>query len=260
MVIESEQGAIQDLELVFQGLRQRVVITRFSSQLQDYIKSSNPDISLVAISMKDRKELEFVLEIKEDAITKAIPIVAVIQNENDSFLQNYKQLGFMDYLKKPYERYTLLKKIESILNQTKRKGNDKIDELGNYVTINKTLGRTNIVFRGSTKKNIVQEIRKVITPLFLKSIVKDLIIIDIRQVYDFEEDEIKIFEKILTIFDRLNVAVIAGRHLGDIVSETEIQEKIHVFMSQKELEDFYKLEATQADSRKAKEAQSQQQQ
>ncbi len=43
MAIESDTYSAQELESIFLGLRQRVVITKFSPTVNEYVKSSNPD-------------------------------------------------------------------------------------------------------------------------------------------------------------------------------------------------------------------------
>jgi len=243
MAIENDVAASTMLEGFFMGLRQRVIITKFSLTVKEYVKSSNPDIILMGLTFKDKRELEFVLELRRDVITQGIPILALIPKEDPNFISNHKALGFTDFMIKPFEKSSLLDKINSLVDDHKFNEGSKVRDSMSFVVIERNASRVIFQCRANLKKYVFPEFRKIFTPNFLKSITKEYVCFDLRGVPEINQEDVQIFERILKIFsNKEKMYFIAGRHMGVFVEFSENEDLYQVFMAPNEFEDFLKVE------------------
>lgn len=233
MAIENDPNSAQDLENIFLGLRQRVVITKFSQTVQEYVKSSNPDIILMGLSFKDKKELEFVLELRRDVITHNIPILAMIPKEDTNFITNHKALGFTDYMVKPLIKQPLLDRIHSHVEEYKFSESSKTRDNMSFVVVDRGHGRVLFQCRANLKRYVFPEFKKIFTPNFLKSIHAERICFDVRVVPELGKEEVDVFERVMKLFsNHEKVVFIAGRHMGAFIEHASDDEKMLVLWLQ----------------------------
>ncbi|MCT8334129.1 response regulator [Leptospira sp. 85282-16] len=243
MAIENDPNSSQDLENIFLGLRQRVVITKFSQTVQEYVKSSNPDIILMGLSFKDKKELEFVLELRRDVITHNIPILAMIPKEDSNFIANHKALGFTDYMVKPLIKQPLLDRIHSHIEEYKFSESSKTRDNMSFVVVDRGHGRVLFQCRANLKRYVFPEFKKIFTPNFLKSIQAERICFDVRVVPELGKEEVEVFERVMKLFlNHEKVVFIAGRHMGAFIEHAADDEKMLVFMAPNEFDEYVKME------------------
>ncbi|GBF51292.1 hypothetical protein LPTSP4_28240 [Leptospira ryugenii] len=254
MAIENDPIASSELELIFQGLRQRVVITKFTQTVKEYVKSSNPDIILMGLSFKDKKELEFVLELRKDVITQSIPILALIPKDDDTFKQNMKPLGFTDFMVKPLFKQPLLDKIHNLIEEYKFGENSKTRDNVSFVIVDRSHGKVFFQCRANLKRYVFPEFKRIFTPNFLKSIVGEYICFDIRAVPDVGKEEVEVFERIVKIFiGKDKISIVSGRHMGAFVEHAQEDERIIVFMAPNEFDEYVKVEEHKKEDARKKE-------
>jgi len=243
MAIENDPIASSELETIFQGLRQRVVITKFTQTVKEYVKSSNPDIILMGLTFRDKKELEFVLELRRDVITQSIPILALIPKEDPTFKSNLKALGFTDFMVKPLFKQALLDKIQSLIEEYKFSESSKTRDNVSFVVVDRGHGKVLFQCRANLKRYVFPEFKKIFTPNFLKSLQGEYIGFDIRAVPDVGKEEVEVFERVVKIFiGTEKISIIGGRHMGAFIEHAQDEEKILVFMAPNEFEDYMKVE------------------
>ncbi len=243
MAIENDTLASNELEGFFMGLRQRVVITKFTQTVKEYVKSSNPDIILMSLTFRDKKELEFVIELRRDVITAGIPILALIPKEDENFVFNHKVLGFTDYMVKPLEKTLLLERIHSLVEDHKFNETSKTRDNISFVVIDRNVGRVIFQCRANLKRFVFPEFRKIFTPNFLKSVNNEYVCFDIRGVPEVGKEEVEVFERISKIFaTKDKIHVIAGRHMGAFVEHGTDDDRFQVFMAPNEFDEFMKME------------------
>lgn len=254
MAIENDLNSSQDLENIFLGLRQRVVVTRFSQTVQEYAKSSNPDIILMGLTFKDKKELEFVLELRRDVITHNIPILAMIPKEDSNFIANHKALGFTDYMVKPLIKQPLLDRIHSLIEEYKFSESSKTRDNMSFVVVDRGHGRVLFQCRANLKRYVFPEFKKIFTPNFLKSIQAERICFDVRVVPELGKDEVEVFERVMKIFlGHERVVFIAGRHMGAFIEHATDEEKMLVFMAPNEFDEYVRMEDLKKEEQRKKE-------
>jgi hypothetical protein len=56
------------------------------------------------------------------------------------------------------------------------------------------------------------------------------------------KEDLVILEKILMLFGNKQLNILTGKHLGIILSETDLDTKANLFMSNDELEEFLKIQ------------------
>ncbi|WP_207762253.1 response regulator [Leptospira harrisiae] len=254
MAIENDPNSAQDLENIFLGLRQRVVITKFSQTVQEYVKSSNPDIILMGLSFKDKKELEFVLELRRDVITHNIPILAMIPKEDTNFIANHKVLGFTDYMVKPLMKQPLLDRIHSHVEEYKFSESSKTRDNMSFVVVDRGHGRVLFQCRANLKRYVFPEFKKIFTPNFLKSIHAERICFDVRVVPELGKEEVEVFERVMKLFsNHEKVVFIAGRHMGAFIEHAADDDKMLVFMAPNEFDEYVKMEEQKKEELRKKE-------
>ncbi|WP_208652389.1 response regulator [Leptospira kemamanensis] len=254
MAIENDFNSSQDLENIFLGLRQRVVITKFSVTVQEYVKSSNPDIILMGLTFKDKKELEFILELRRDVITHNIPIMAMIPKEDSNFIANHKKLGFTDYMVKPLAKQALLDRIQSHIEEYKFSESSKTRDNVSFVVVDRGHGRVLFQCRANLKRYVFPEFKKIFTINFLKSIQAERICFDVRVVPELGKEEVEVFERVMKIFQSHDkVIFIAGRHMGAFIEHAKDDERMLVFMAPNEFDEYVKMEELKKEEQRKKE-------
>ncbi|TGN20364.1 response regulator [Leptospira idonii] len=254
MAIENDPYSASELENIFQGLRQRVVITKFTQTVKEYVKSSNPDIILLGLSFKDKKELEFVIELRKDVITQGIPIVALIPKEDENFVFNHKILGFTEYMVKPLFKQNLLDRIQSLIEEHKFNENSKTRDNVSLVNVDRSHGKVLFQCRANLKRYIFPEFKKIFTPNFLKSIQNEYICFDIRGVPEVGKEEVEVFERVVKIFiGQDKVSFIAGRHMGAFIEHVQDDDKFAIYMAPNEFDDYLKMEEQRKEELRKKE-------
>lgn len=92
-----------------------------STNANDVFKYSNnlPDLILLDIWMSGLDGRDICKRLKEDKLTKKIPVIFVSANSNiEEITKQYKAQGF---IAKPFEMSHLLQKIDAVLQKTKVK-------------------------------------------------------------------------------------------------------------------------------------------
>lgn len=234
VTIEENQEDANLIKELFTGTAHKLIIIQFSEIDEEYVKSSKPDIVLIAIS--EKAHLDFVRRIKQNPAFKEVPIIGITNKSNDKFIQAHKRIGFVDYIIKPVDRYILLNKANFHLNES----SNKVFKV-KPIVVERSIKKSNIILNADIKKSVIPEIKKVFTPQLMKAMQFDTICFDLRNLPTLSSEEIVILDKIIQLlFKNRRVAVIAGRHLGFIVSESNLQESVDLFMTDKEYEDFQK--------------------
>lgn len=242
LIIDTDINELSAMEYYLSGLRYRVVATARAKKGLEFALSAPPDLLIIGLTLKDRESIENLAIIKKDPITKDTPVLGVYAEENPHFIEKMKSFGVTDYLVRPIEKFNLVEKVRAVLEAAKLKKDKEISERVSHINIvQNVLGRTTIQFFSGISKYVVHEIRSVFTKEFLESIINDVIVIDIRSIPNLTSEDLNILEKILLLFGTKKVNIITGKHLGIILTETELETKANLFMSNDELEEFLKI-------------------
>ncbi|MCC5814430.1 MAG: response regulator [Leptospira sp.] len=238
LAIGHDTAAFNELENNFQGHRLRVVITDLNKRLIDYIKSADPDIIIINLSLKNSKEFEFVIQMKKDPFTESIPILALLSREDENFLYNYKILGFSDFMVKPYNKEDLIEKVKNIIKEYTNYKKAKSDSIDSHIEILSHGTDTIIYLRSSLGIYVANEIKDVLSTTMLQRLRDDTICIDIRGLFDIVKSELPILERILHLFDNKSVNIVAGKYFSLLLEEGVARERDNIFMTPEEYSQF----------------------
>lgn len=242
LVIDTDINELSAIEYFLTGLRYRVVATATAKKGLQFALSAPPDLLIIGLTLKDRESIENLALIKRDPITKDTPVLGIYAEENPTFIEKMKAFGVAEYLIRPIDKFTIIDKVKSILENSKSKKDREILERVHHIEIiQNVLGRTTIKFYSGVSKYVAPEIRRVFTREFFESTLEDVIILDIRAIPHLNEEDLKILEKILLLFGDKRINILTGKHLGVLLAETDFENKANLFMSNEEIEEFLKI-------------------
>lgn len=227
--IEQSKAEEEALLLILSELGVKSVVLNFQNNVEEYVRSSKPSIVLIGVDPLEKSHLDYVRRLKTHPITREIPVIALVTKEkaDENFLLVYKRMGFQDYIQKPIRKALLETKVsEAILAAKELK-----PKSGRYVELERKNKKAIFSFNSHLTKHVLPELKSLLTPPFLKSILGDFVCIDLRNVPDLPPEEAAILEKLLFLFGQKRISLVSGKHLGVLIASTNIQEKAEIFMS-----------------------------
>jgi CheY-like chemotaxis protein len=236
LLIETDFYALKEFENHLSGNRFRLVDTVSTKKGLDYAKSAPPDLIIIGFQPQERETVETLIYLKKDPITKQIPILALIQDLNQPFLEYLQKIGVTDYLPKPVKQNALVLKVNELLGLAEKIRANIVKQTVHHVAISlNTDERVVIIFRSGIKNYVLPEIRRVINHDFIKASINKHIAIDLRTLPEISIEELEILEKILKLFGEKRIALITGTHMGNIMKNSDLPDHINLFLS---LEDY----------------------
>jgi len=214
-------------------LKYKSILINFLDKAEEYVRSARPKLILMAYEPNDKLYTNYLKKLKQDPITREVPVIALVSNPDNNFMITYKRIGFIDFLVKPLNQRELENKIQLALKAVQV---NKISQ--KPIEIQRSFNRTAIVFNAGLTKYVLPEIKNILTAPLLKAISSDKICIDIRNVPNLLPEEVIILERLLGIFGQKKIAIITGRYMGLLISQGLIPEKANLFMSMEEFEEF----------------------
>ncbi len=233
--IEQNKAEEESLTLILSELKIKTVVINYQDKVEEYLRSSKPNLVLIAIDPLEKDHLDYVRRIKTHPITRDIPVIALLQREklDQNFTLVYKRMGFADYIVKPLRKVLLENKIKEAMESQK-----EIKPKSRSVELERKNRRSIFSFNSHITKHVLPELKTLLTPPFLKSIASDFVCIDLRNVPDIPIEEATILEKLLGLFGQKRISLVAGKHMGILIASTNIQDKAEIFMSMAEFETY----------------------
>ena len=174
--IEQTKADEEALSLILSELKAKTVVINYQDKVEEYLRSSKPNVVLIAIDPLEKEHLDYVRRIKTHPITREIPVIALLQREkvDQNFTLVYKRMGFHDFIVKPLKKTILeakLKEAQDSQKDTKPKSR--------YVEIERKNRKSIFSFNSHITKHVLPELKTLLTLPFLKSIASDFISIDL---------------------------------------------------------------------------------
>jgi response regulator RpfG family c-di-GMP phosphodiesterase len=239
LLIETDFYALKEFEHHLSGNRFRLVTTVSAKKGLEYAKSAPPDLIMIGFQPQERETVDTLMYLKKDPITKQIPVLALIRDSNQPFIDYLLKVGIADYLIKPIKQNSLVQKTNELLGMSEKIRATIVRETQHHVSVslNNDL-RVVIVFRSGIKNYVLPEIRNVLNHDFIKSVITKHIAIDLRTLPEISLEELQILEKILKLFGNKKVSLITGTHLGNIMKNSDLPEYVNLFLSMDDYELF----------------------
>jgi hypothetical protein len=117
LYIEDNAVNLSLMEVFFLG-QENITFLQATHPLQglELAKKHQPDVILLDIQLPDMDGFEVFQRLKADAVTKNIPVIAVSAYAMPQDINKALQVGFYDYVAKPFNFHTLLTTINSAFN------------------------------------------------------------------------------------------------------------------------------------------------
>lgn len=230
------------LEYFLQGHRYRVVSTNDYKKGVMYSKSGSPEIILFGVYPEHRESIEALIEIKKEPISSDIPMICFFPKDDPAIISKVTRLGIVEYFILPPLQDPLLVKVKRILSENELYREKQALSRHTHILVEQPEKDIIIIsFKSGLKKYVLPEIRSVFNAEFLNSVMEDHIALDIRDIPLMDADEILIIEKLLPLFKK-KISLLAGKHLGLILAQSDLEDRVNLFMSMEEYKVFLETE------------------
>jgi len=91
-------------------------------------------------------------------------------------------------------------------------------------------------------ENIIQsdflryDLKTLFNTFFIRQVQGKICIFDIKEMKDFNDDDVREFMRILSMFTGSKIKVVTGKHYGQIVSSSGIDERVELYLSSGDLD------------------------
>lgn len=236
LAIDDDTNLLKLIEAQLKNLDYKV-ITAINGEIGFKLAhEGNPDLILLDIMMPVMDGFEVLKQLQRNSLTKNIPVIMLTSKSQKEDVQAAMQMGVVDYIIKPYKIDSFSKKIETAIKYKNLKEAEDADS--ELVKIQRDTGRTIISFKNRLHdRKMLEEVRRLFSRGFLALTKMDVIVIDLRTLSDLSEDEVPILSRIIEIFAGKTVHIIAGRHYGAIIANSDYDdEKAKIYISSGDLE------------------------
>jgi CheY-like chemotaxis protein len=228
LAIDDDDNTLKLLNKQISSLGHTLVTASSGEEGLEMAASGNPELILLDIMMPGMNGFEVIKRLRKNELTRSKPIIMLTSKTGKEYVTEAMRHGVVDYLIKPYNYFQLSNKITSALNQASGYQTES-DEL---VAVKRDRGLAIVEFRSKlADKKLIQELRSIFTPTFIKQTSRDIKVLDIRGVPEVEENDLSILNTIISIISASNLHVIAGTHYGTIVSSSDLEENIHLYIT-----------------------------
>lgn len=243
VIIDTNDLEAQDIDIFLKGYKYKTVRIHEVKKGVELTKSVLPELIVIAIESDDRETMAAFLALRKDPITKDIPIIPTIRSNDRNLLENIRKAGIHDYFVKPVNKVKFIEKIKSLLILARKQKSDNIIFRKHHIVIENPTDMITLISFKSGMKYVLPEIRNIFNPEFLKSLIPKSVSLDIRDLPDLIKDELTIIEKIIGLFGNKKISIIAGKHMGFIISSSDLEDKTNLFLSLDDYVAFLKKQA-----------------
>ncbi|MEM7182463.1 MAG: hypothetical protein AAF518_16230 [Spirochaetota bacterium] len=236
IIIEKDIDAVNHIDHYLAPTNYKLIIAPDHKKGIEYARSAMPDVIMLGIEEDDEEFRTTLSTLKTDISTKNIPVLGIYSKLERYFVIGNRKHGVIDYLVKPIDKYKLLNMLKELVEISREQKTSDISLRKNHIIIETPTPQIiKVSFKSGLKKYVLPEIRNVFNSNFMKAAAHREIALDIRDFVSLSEEEISILEKIIHLFGNKKVSIIAGKHIGKILSSSELEAKVNLFMS---LEDY----------------------
>lgn len=236
LAIDDDTNLLKLIEAQLKKLNYSVITAINGKEGLKLAEEGNPDMILLDIMMPVMDGFEVLKSLQKNERTKNIPVIMLTSKSQKESVQTAMQMGVIDYIVKPYKIDTFSKKIETAIKYKNLKESQDTDS--EFLTVSRDTGRTVISFKSHLRnRKVLEDAKNLFSRSFLALTKKDILIFDLRTLSDLTDEEIPILDRIVEIFSGKVIYIIAGRHYGSIIANTDYEEeKVKIYISSGDLE------------------------
>jgi twitching motility two-component system response regulator PilH len=239
LAVDDDKNLLKMLTKQIEVIGHKIITASSGIEGIEFARSGNPDLILLDIMMPDMNGFDVIKKIKKDEIIKKIPIIMITSKTGKEYVIEAMRQGVLDYIVKPYNFTNLSKKIESAIKQGSIvKTREELNRT-EFILVTRDSGITSMTFLSNlSNPGLIADAKKIIHPSFLKLIANDIKLIDIRGLNEFKSSDVLILNGIISLFNSEDIHVVAGKHYGELVAASDIEERVRVYISYGDFEVF----------------------
>ncbi len=229
IIIDDDKTTLDILESQLSSFGYNIIIEKHPARGVELAKEFSPEVILLDLNMPDMNGFEVMKILRKDKLTKEIPVVILTVNKDKETVVDAMRSGAIDYVVKPYNLDKLNMKIKSAITHGINRKQRNIEAL---IEIAHKGESALIILRGGIRDDEFRNAFKTMfTPFFMKTIQGRICIFDIKEMKDFNDDDVKEFMKVLSLFSASKIKVVTGKQYGQIVSSFDIDDNVELFLS-----------------------------
>lgn len=234
LAIDDDKTTLALLEAQLSSLGFSVSTVSSSVKGVEIAKSFVPDVILLDLMMPGMDGISVINALHREKTTKDIPVIVISSKHDRENVIAVMRHSVSDYIVKPYDPDRLAAKIKAAVAHRIIK---KQEDEDNFIEINHRGDLAVIIMKGNPSEHGFQnDVKKVFNAFFLKQIHGRVCVFDLRSIDELTQSGMNELMVILRLFAGSKIKIVAGKHYGEIVSMTDIEEKAELFLSFGDLE------------------------
>ena len=239
LAVDDDKNLLKLLTKQIEVIGHKTITASSGSDGIEFARTGNPDLILLDIMMPDINGFEVIKKIKKDEVIKNIPIIMLTSKTGKEYVIEAMRQGVLDYIVKPYNFANLSRKIESAIKQGSAVKTRVEINRTEFILITRDAGVTSMAFLSNlSNPDLIADAKKLIHSSFLKMIKNDIKLIDLRGLNEFKSSDINILIGIISLFGSEEIHLVAGKHYGELVSSSNIEERVRLYISFGDFEVF----------------------
>lgn len=234
LVIEADARRCHRIEEALGGTNHRVLAADTLARGMELSRTGSPDLILVG-TPKDADTLSAISHIRKEGDAKETPVILMAENADPAAVGRLKQLNVLGILSPEAALDQLRRKVLAAIAAAEKLQLGQALKRSHHVNVKRAQGQTRITVLSALREYALGELKVVLNAFFLKLIRNDLVILDIRHIPEIPPGDARLVEQIVTVLGAEKVILVAGKHLGLLVSGTELASTNKVFLSEEEL-------------------------
>lgn len=234
LAIDDDKTTLGILEAQLTGMGYKVITERSAVKGMEIARSFNPDVILLDLLMPVMDGFSVLSSLRKEKNTKDIPVIMLTSQKEKDTVINAMKHGVADYIVKPYDPGRLAAKISSAI---KYGGTKKQDSDSRFIEIVRHGEVAVVVMKGDmTEKGFLSDARTIFNPFFIKQVAGKVCVFDLRSLDELSAAGMKELESFIGLLGSSKIKIVTGKHYGEIVSMTDIEDKAELFLSFGDLE------------------------
>ncbi len=226
------------LEIVQQQLKKLGHIALLAGSGEEGLelaRTGNPDVILLDLIMPEMDGFEVLEQLQNNTATRHIPVIIISSETTKENVMRSMKYSARDYLSKKFTLKTFKEKIDNAVEFSKAQKQALIDQLDKPLVIINQLGKITLSFRTGINESI-QSVKKTVNSKFLRQARQNTLILDLRYIPRISPDEVPLVEELVSMIPVDPLHIVAGKHFGTILLNSDLEEKATLFISWSDME------------------------
>jgi len=195
-------------------------------------ETGNPDLLILDLTMPEIDGFDVLRVLQKGEVTQRIPVMMLTGRSNKEDIINAMTFGVVDYMVKPFKENDLRKRVKTALKFSRILKSKSINDSTLPIVLQRKGGLTIISLREIINSpGPGDAVAKTFSNSFLSMIQKDSIVLDLRNIKQLTSKILKVMDELFIVLKEIDVSIITGRHYGQIVSDTDLDDAYKLFVS-----------------------------